>query len=52
MKSPSGPSFMEQLANLEGKINPWWELFKWVFGKSDHTFIALATCLMEKGGCR
>lgn len=51
MKSPSGPSFMEQLANLEGKINPWWELFKWVFGKSDHTFIALATCLMEKGGC-
>ncbi|ERL84449.1 hypothetical protein D910_01881 [Dendroctonus ponderosae] len=51
MKAPSGPTFGDQLANLKGRINPWWELFKWMFGKSNHSFIALATCLVEKGGC-
>lgn len=52
MKAPSGPTFPEQLTNLKGCINPWWELLKWIFGRSDHTFIGLATCLLEKGGCR
>ncbi|XP_050299123.1 fatty-acid amide hydrolase 2 [Anthonomus grandis grandis] len=52
MKSPNGPTFAEQLTNLEGKINPWWELVKWTFRQSNHSFVALATCLIEKGGCR
>ncbi|CAH1971076.1 unnamed protein product [Acanthoscelides obtectus] len=52
MKSPGGPSFQEQLANLNGTINPWWELLKWVFGQSEHTFIGIMTCLAEKGGCK
>nr|CAH7727698.1 unnamed protein product [Callosobruchus chinensis] len=52
MKSPGGPSFQEQLANLNGTINPWWELCKWVFRQSEHTFIGIMTCLAEKGGCK
>lgn len=52
MKAQAGPTFPEQLTNLKGCINPWWELVKWTVGKSEHTFIGLATCLLEKGGCR
>lgn len=52
MRSPSGPSFAEQLANLDGKINPGWELLKWLVGMSNHSFIALATCFVDKGGCK
>lgn len=52
MKSPSGPTFPNQLTNLKGCINPYWEMLKWIFRLSDHTFIALATCLVEKGGCK
>ncbi|CAG9767330.1 unnamed protein product [Ceutorhynchus assimilis] len=51
MKSESGPTFAEQLTNLEGKINPWWELVKWVVRKSNHSLVAIATCLVEKSGC-
>ncbi|XP_066259735.1 fatty-acid amide hydrolase 2 [Euwallacea similis] len=51
MKSPSGPTFAEQLTNLNGRVSPWWELVRWLVGKSNHCFIALATCIMEKGGC-
>ncbi|XP_076275159.1 fatty-acid amide hydrolase 2 [Rhynchophorus ferrugineus] len=52
MKSPSGPMFAQQLTNLKGSINPYWELVKWVVGLSNHTFIGLATCLLEKGDCK
>ncbi|XP_968383.1 fatty-acid amide hydrolase 2 [Tribolium castaneum] len=52
MKSPNGPSFQEQLANLQGSINPYWELVKWVFRRSDHTFIGIVTALADKGGCK
>ncbi|XP_018323923.1 fatty-acid amide hydrolase 2 [Agrilus planipennis] len=48
MKSPNGPTFDQQLSNLEGSINVWWELFKWCFRCSNHTFIGLATALLEK----
>ncbi|KAJ8915132.1 hypothetical protein NQ315_000384 [Exocentrus adspersus] len=51
MKSPNGPSFQEQLANLNGSINPGLELLKWTFRMSEHTFIGIMTCLFEKGGC-
>ncbi|CAG9828033.1 unnamed protein product [Diabrotica balteata] len=52
MKSPNGPSFEQHLADMEGSINPWWELLKWVFQMSEHTFIGIVTCLAEKGGCQ
>ncbi|XP_074040360.1 fatty-acid amide hydrolase 2 isoform X1 [Leptinotarsa decemlineata] len=52
MKSPNGPKFQEQLANLDGSINPYMELLKWVFRQSEHTFIAIATCLLENGGIK
>ena len=53
MKSPPGPStFDSQLLNLKGKINPYLELAKWCIGKSNHTFIAIATALTEKGGVK
>lgn len=49
MKSPNGPSFQEQLANLNGTINPYLELIKWCFRKSDYTFIGIMTALADKG---
>ncbi|KAJ8977273.1 hypothetical protein NQ317_006801 [Molorchus minor] len=52
MKSPDGPSFQEQLANLEGSINPWLELLKWTVRMSDHTFIGLMTCMIENAGVK
>jgi Asp-tRNA(Asn)/Glu-tRNA(Gln) amidotransferase A subunit family amidase len=52
MKTPNGPSFQEQLANLEGSINPYVELVKWCFRRSDHTFIGIVTALADKGGCK
>ena len=32
---------------VQGKISPGKELFKWFFGRSEHTFAALLFCLME-----
>ncbi|CAH0564319.1 unnamed protein product [Brassicogethes aeneus] len=52
MKAPSGPKFKDQLANLDGTINPYVELLKWTLGMSQHTFVALATCLADKTGCK
>ncbi|CAG9864822.1 unnamed protein product [Phyllotreta striolata] len=52
MKTSNGPKFNQHLANLDGAINPWLELVKWVFGMSEHTFIGIVTCLAEKGGCQ
>lgn len=50
MKVESGPTFQDQLANLDGSINLPLELLKWFFRISRHTFIALATALLEKNG--
>lgn len=50
MKVKDGPTFCEQLVNLEGSVNVYLELLKWMFRMSSHTLIALLTCLIEKGG--
>lgn len=52
MKAESGPTFQEQLANLNGSINLPLELVKWFLRLSHHTFIALATAIMEKAGVK
>lgn len=45
MKDENVPGFDSQLANLNGRINPYIELVKWVFGMSKHTFIGLMTAI-------
>jgi fatty acid amide hydrolase 2 len=52
MKSENQVGFDSQLANLDGKINVWCELMKTLVGKSDHTLVALLTCITEKGGIK
>lgn len=52
MKDPQGKEFDLQLGNLEGRVNAWKELGKWIFGMSHHTFIALATAIVEQGGVK
>lgn len=53
MKSPNGQdSFDSQLLNLKGRINPYIELVKWLFGLSNHTFIAIMTAITEKIGVK
>ncbi|XP_058465337.1 fatty-acid amide hydrolase 2-like [Malaya genurostris] len=39
-----------QMANMEGKINPHAELFKWFFGKSKHTFAVIMATVTDKSG--
>lgn len=41
-----------KLANLQGRINPYLELVKWVVGASKHTFIALITVITERFGVK
>lgn len=43
-------SFMERLTGNNSTLNIYLEIFKSLFGKSNHTFIALMTCLIEKTG--
>lgn len=50
MKTPNGPTFAEQLSNLNGSISVPLEMFKWIFRFSKHTFIGLVTALVEKIG--
>ncbi|XP_058465333.1 fatty-acid amide hydrolase 2-B-like [Malaya genurostris] len=50
MKHAEETSFDAQLVNLEGKINPYVELFKWLIGKSNHTFVGIMTAITEHGG--
>lgn len=50
MKSKDSPSFAIQIAGPGNSINAWVELGKWIFGRSHHTFIAIATALTEKFG--
>lgn len=52
MKVKDGPTFGEQLVNLEGSFNVYLELLKWMFRMSLHTFIGLMTCIVEKGGVK
>ena len=52
MKTENSPGFDSQLANLNGKINTWLELGKWLFGRSNHTLIALLTALTENYGVK
>ncbi|KAK9887732.1 hypothetical protein WA026_000049 [Henosepilachna vigintioctopunctata] len=50
MKTQSGPTFHDQLSGLNGRISLPWELLKWCFRCSNHTFIALSTALVENAG--
>lgn len=50
MKSKHSPSFASQIAGPGNTINTWFELFKWIFGRSNHTFVALITALTDKFG--
>lgn len=50
MKTNSGPSFADQLANLDGTISVPLEMIKWVFRMSKHTLIGLITALVERFG--
>lgn len=52
MKEESSVGFDCQLANLNGRINPYTELLKWVFGMSKHTFIGLMTAITERIGVK
>uniref|UniRef100_A0A336K9U2 CSON004845 protein n=1 Tax=Culicoides sonorensis TaxID=179676 RepID=A0A336K9U2_CULSO len=52
MKTKEAISFDRQLANLEGKINPWIELLKFPFGLSNFTLVALLTAITEKTGAQ
>lgn len=50
MKNEESVGMDIQLANLNGRINPYLELFKWIFGMSKHTFIALMTAVTDRLG--
>lgn len=40
--------FDAQLANLNGRINPYIEMLKWFVGQSKHTFIAIMTAITDR----
>ncbi|XP_045477712.1 fatty-acid amide hydrolase 2 [Harmonia axyridis] len=50
MKTANGPSFQQQLTNMEGDLNMPLELLKWCLRCSNHTFIALCTAIAENTG--
>lgn len=50
MKDEQAIGFDCQLANLNGRINPYIEVFKWIFGQSKHTFIAIMTAITDRLG--
>lgn len=53
MKSEGSPSFAEQVAlEPNEKINGYVELAKWIFGKSNHTFIGIMTSITESTGVK
>lgn len=45
MKDENVPGFDSQLANLNGRINPYLEILKWTIGMSKHTFIGIMTAI-------
>lgn len=52
MVSKESPRFDVQIAGPGKTLNPWMELGKFFFGRSHHTFIAIATALAEKYGTK
>lgn len=52
MKDASSVGFDSQLANLNGRINPYTEMVKWLFGMSKHSFIALMTAITDRIGVK
>lgn len=52
MKTDHGPSFQQQLANLQGDLNMPLECFKLCFRCSNHTLIALGTAIIENSGVK
>lgn len=52
MKDENEIGFDAQLANLNGRINPYLEMFKWLFGVSKHTFIAIMTAITDRMGVK
>lgn len=50
MKHKEEISFDAQLDNLEGKINPYVEVLKWIVGQSNHTFVGIMTAITERKG--
>lgn len=48
MKDAHSVGFDAQLANLNGRINPYIEIFKWLLGQSKHTFIAIMTAITDR----
>lgn len=52
MSTANGPTFAEQLVNLEGSISIPLETLKWCFRISKHTLIGILTALIEKFGVK
>lgn len=52
MKDENAIGFDAQLANLNGKINPYTEMLKWIIGMSKHTFIAIMTAITDRIGVK
>lgn len=52
MKSETAIGFDALLANMNGRINPYVELGKWLFGQSKHTFIGIVTAMVDRRGVR
>lgn len=50
--SGENSGFDHKLTNMTGRLNPYWELVKWVVGASKHTFVALITVITEKWGAK
>lgn len=50
MKDEKVIGFDHQLANQNGRINPYLELLKWTVGMSKHTFIAIMTAITDRRG--
>lgn len=48
MTDMGGPSFASLMGHDKGAINPYWELFKWIFQQSHHTLPAIGLALVEK----
>lgn len=50
MTSPEGKDYAYQLANETGRINIFWEFFKWIIRMGDHTLIGLFTACLQAFG--
>lgn len=48
LKDDSGITFAHQFENYKGYMNPWAELFYWIFGKSHHTIFSIFLVIMNK----